>query len=196
MLTSWSAQPFSLARPLEYSLNTQRVESKGDPEYTLELKCGRPRSCGFSFLPELSPPGAASTSAKLSNLTFHFSSLQNCACLGLFISAFNWEEFQLFAVNPTVLFQFTFVFFGIVRETSCGLCNSLVIPEESGTSKSQRSSLKDLRNICEGKALERQSRGRCHPPDFCLIIISVWPSARHPFAFGALRLYLYVCYCF
>lgn len=70
----------------------------------------------FSFLLELSLLSRISTSIKLSDLTFHFSSLQNCACLGLFISTFNWEEFQLFAVNPTVLFQFPFVFFGIFKK--------------------------------------------------------------------------------
>lgn len=70
----------------------------------------------FSFLLELSLLSRISTSVKLSDLTFHFSSLQNCACLGLFISTFNWEEFQLFAVNPTVLFQFPFVFFGIFKK--------------------------------------------------------------------------------
>lgn len=70
----------------------------------------------FSFLLELSLLSRISTSVKLSDLAFHFSSLQNCACLGLFISTFNGEEFQLFAVNPTVLFQFPFVFFGIFKK--------------------------------------------------------------------------------
>jgi hypothetical protein len=89
VLTSWSAQPFNLVRPLEDSLNTQQVKSKGDQECAQELRCGNPVAVAFFFLPELSPLCAVSTSAKLSDLTFHFSSLQSWACFGLFISAFN-----------------------------------------------------------------------------------------------------------
>ena len=80
------------------------------------IKCGYVlRNHSFSSLLELSLLSRISISVRLSDLTFHFSSAERCLSWP-FISTFNWEEFQLFAVNPTVLFQFPFVFFGIFRK--------------------------------------------------------------------------------
>ena len=118
------------------------------------------RNRNFPFLLELNLLGRISTSVKLSDLTFHFSSLQTGACLGLLSRYLTEKNFNCLQSIPQCLSNFPLFSLGF-QEISCAYIIQLLF-QKSLVSQSHRRHFKIFQNLCmRSRFRNQEARAVC-----------------------------------
>lgn len=118
------------------------------------------RNLNFPFLLELSLPGRISTSVKLSDLTFHFSSLQTGACLGLLSRYLTEKNFNCLQSIPQCLSNFLLFSLGF-QEISHAYIIQLWF-QKSLVSQSHRWHFKIFQHLCmRSRFRNQEARAMC-----------------------------------